>query len=54
MRFSGSPCLQGKSVFPFLQISFSLTAGALVHHGETNLGLVMCMGVLGCLAGDLV
>jgi membrane protein DedA with SNARE-associated domain/rhodanese-related sulfurtransferase len=33
---------------------FLLTAGALVHRGEVNIGLVMSMGVLGCLAGDLV
>jgi membrane protein DedA with SNARE-associated domain/rhodanese-related sulfurtransferase len=33
---------------------FLLTAGALVHRGEVNIGLVMSMGLLGCLAGDLV
>jgi membrane protein DedA with SNARE-associated domain/rhodanese-related sulfurtransferase len=33
---------------------FLLTAGALAHRGEANLGLTMSMGVLGCLAGDLV
>jgi membrane protein DedA with SNARE-associated domain/rhodanese-related sulfurtransferase len=33
---------------------FLLTAGALVHRGEVNICLVMSMGVLGCLAGDLV
>jgi membrane protein DedA with SNARE-associated domain/rhodanese-related sulfurtransferase len=33
---------------------FLLTAGALVHRSEVNLGLVMCMGLLGCVAGDLV
>ena len=33
---------------------FLLTAGALVHRGEVNIGLVMTMGLLGCLAGDLV
>jgi membrane protein DedA with SNARE-associated domain len=33
---------------------FLLTAGALVHRGEVNIGLVTSMGVLGCLAGDLV
>jgi membrane protein DedA with SNARE-associated domain/rhodanese-related sulfurtransferase len=33
---------------------FLLTAGALVHRGAVNIGLVMSMGVLGCLAGDLV
>jgi membrane protein DedA with SNARE-associated domain len=33
---------------------FLLSAGALVHRGEVNVGLVMSMGLLGCLAGDLV
>jgi membrane protein DedA with SNARE-associated domain len=33
---------------------FLLTAGALVHRGEVNIGLVMSMGVLGCLSGDLL
>ena len=29
---------------------FLLTAGALVHRGEVNIGLVMSMGFVGCLA----
>jgi membrane protein DedA with SNARE-associated domain len=33
---------------------FLLTAGALVHRGEMNIGLVLCAGILGCLAGDFV
>ncbi|MGD0443332.1 MAG: VTT domain-containing protein [Edaphobacter sp.] len=33
---------------------FLLTAGAMAHHGEVNIGLVMSMGILGCLAGDLI
>jgi membrane protein DedA with SNARE-associated domain len=33
---------------------FLLTAGALAHRGKVNIGLVMSMGILGCLAGDLV
>jgi membrane protein DedA with SNARE-associated domain len=28
---------------------FLLTAGALVHRGEVNVGLVMIMGLVGCL-----
>jgi membrane protein DedA with SNARE-associated domain/rhodanese-related sulfurtransferase len=33
---------------------FLLMAGALVHRGEVSTGLVMSMGVLGCLSGDIV
>jgi membrane protein DedA with SNARE-associated domain/rhodanese-related sulfurtransferase len=33
---------------------FLLTAGALVHRDEMNIGLVLCAGILGCLAGDFV
>ncbi|HEY6852127.1 MAG TPA: VTT domain-containing protein [Terracidiphilus sp.] len=33
---------------------FLLTAGALVHRGEMNVGLVLMIGILGCLAGDFV
>jgi membrane protein DedA with SNARE-associated domain/rhodanese-related sulfurtransferase len=33
---------------------FLLTAGALVHRGEVNVGLVLLIGILGCLAGDFV
>jgi membrane protein DedA with SNARE-associated domain/rhodanese-related sulfurtransferase len=31
-----------------------LTAGALVRGGGLNMSLVLCVGILGCLAGDLV
>ena len=33
---------------------FLLAARAMAHRGDVNIGLVMCMGILGCLAGDLV
>ena|SRR6202042_1184489 len=33
---------------------FLLTAGALARGGGLNMGLVLCVGILGCLAGDLV
>jgi membrane protein DedA with SNARE-associated domain len=33
---------------------FLLTAGALARGGELNMLLVLVIGVLGCLAGDLV
>jgi membrane protein DedA with SNARE-associated domain len=33
---------------------FLLTAGALARDGELNMSLVLCVGILGCLAGDLV
>src|SRR6202522_2788024 len=33
---------------------FLLTAGALVRGGGLNMSLVLCVGILGCLAGDLV
>ena len=32
---------------------FLLTAGALARSGELNMSVVMCVGILGCLAGDL-
>jgi membrane protein DedA with SNARE-associated domain/rhodanese-related sulfurtransferase len=33
---------------------FLLTAGALARSGGLNMSLVLCAGILGCLAGDLV
>src|ERR1700733_15359946 len=33
---------------------FLLTAGALARGGGLDMGLVLCVGILGCLAGDLV
>ena len=33
---------------------FLLTAGALVRGGGLNMSFVLCAGILGCLAGDLV
>jgi membrane protein DedA with SNARE-associated domain/rhodanese-related sulfurtransferase len=33
---------------------FLLTAGALACGGGLNMSLVLCVGILGCLAGDLV
>jgi membrane protein DedA with SNARE-associated domain/rhodanese-related sulfurtransferase len=33
---------------------FLLTAGALARGGGLNMSLVLCVGVLGCIAGDLV
>src|SRR6202789_967005 len=33
---------------------FLLTAGALARGGGLNMGFVLCVGILGCLAGDLV
>jgi membrane protein DedA with SNARE-associated domain/rhodanese-related sulfurtransferase len=33
---------------------FLLTAGALARGGGLNMSVVMCVGILGCLAGDLV
>ena len=33
---------------------FLLTAGALARGGGLNMSVVMCAGILGCLAGDLV
>ena len=33
---------------------FLLTAGALVRGGGLNMSLVLCVGILGCLAGDIV
>jgi membrane protein DedA with SNARE-associated domain/rhodanese-related sulfurtransferase len=32
---------------------FLLTAGALARRGGFNMSLVLCVGILGCLAGDL-
>jgi membrane protein DedA with SNARE-associated domain len=33
---------------------FLLTAGALSRGGGLNMGLILCVRILGCLAGDLV
>ena len=33
---------------------FLLTAGALARGGRLNMGLLLCAGILGCLAGDSV
>jgi membrane protein DedA with SNARE-associated domain/rhodanese-related sulfurtransferase len=33
---------------------FLLTAGALARGGGLNMSLILCVGILGCLAGDLV
>jgi membrane protein DedA with SNARE-associated domain/rhodanese-related sulfurtransferase len=33
---------------------FLLTAGSLARGGGLNMSVVMCVGILGCLAGDLV
>ena len=33
---------------------FLLTAGALARGGGLNMSLVLCVGILGCIAGDLV
>jgi membrane protein DedA with SNARE-associated domain/rhodanese-related sulfurtransferase len=33
---------------------FLLTAGALARGGGLNMSLVLCVGILGCLAGDLL
>lgn len=33
---------------------FLLSAGALAHGGGLNMGFVLCVGILGCLAGDFV
>ena len=33
---------------------FLLAAGALARGGGLNMGLILCVGILGCLAGDLV
>ena len=33
---------------------FLLTAGALARGGGLNMSLVLCVGILGCLAGDFV
>ena len=33
---------------------FLLTAGAVARGGGLNMSLVLCVGILGCLAGDLV
>jgi membrane protein DedA with SNARE-associated domain len=33
---------------------FLLTAGALAHRGGLEMNLVLCVGILGCLAGDFV
>src|ERR1700674_3591325 len=39
---------------PVPAILFLLTAGALARGGGLDMSLVLCMGVLGCLAGDFV
>jgi membrane protein DedA with SNARE-associated domain/rhodanese-related sulfurtransferase len=39
---------------PVPAILFLLTAGALARGGGLNMSLVLCVGILGCLAGDLV
>jgi len=39
---------------PVPAILFLLTAGALARGGGLGMSLVLCMGVLGCLAGDFV
>jgi membrane protein DedA with SNARE-associated domain/rhodanese-related sulfurtransferase len=33
---------------------FLLTAGALARDGGLNMSLILCVGILGCLAGDLL
>jgi membrane protein DedA with SNARE-associated domain len=38
---------------PVPAILFLLTAGALARGGGLDMSLVLCMGVLGCLAGNL-
>lgn len=39
---------------PVPAVLFLMTAGALARSGELKLGLILGVGVLGCLAGDLV
>ncbi len=39
---------------PVPAVLFLLTAGALARGGELNMLLVLGVGILGCLAGDLV
>jgi membrane protein DedA with SNARE-associated domain len=39
---------------PVPAVLFLLAAGALARGGELNVGLVVGVGILGCLAGDLV
>ena len=39
---------------PVPAVLFLLTAGALAQGGALNMALVLCVGMLGCLAGDLV
>lgn len=39
---------------PVPAILFLMTAGALARSGDLHLSLVLCVGVVGCLAGDLV
>jgi membrane protein DedA with SNARE-associated domain len=39
---------------PVPAVLFLLTAGALARGGELTMSIVLCVGILGCLAGDLV
>ncbi|WP_371417187.1 VTT domain-containing protein [Granulicella sp. L60] len=39
---------------PVPAIAFLMMAGALVGHGEFRIDLIILVGILGCLAGDLV
>jgi membrane protein DedA with SNARE-associated domain/rhodanese-related sulfurtransferase len=47
-------CIWETTLLPVPAILFLLTAGALARGGGLDLSLVLCMGVLGCLAGDFV
>jgi membrane protein DedA with SNARE-associated domain len=57
---SGSYLVLGLVVFarqvclPVPAVLFLLAAGALARNGELNVTLVLGVGILGCLAGDLV
>lgn len=46
--FANQVCL------PVPGVLFLLTAGAFARSGELSMTLVLCVGILGCLAGDLI
>ena len=43
-----------QACLPVPGVLFLLTAGALARGGDLNMVLVLCVGILGCLAGDVI
>ena len=50
----GSAIFARQVCLPVPAVLFLLAAGALARTGELNVTLVLGVGILGCLAGDLV